>query len=109
PKYLTVVGSYLFFSADDGLHGPELWRTNGTAAGTVLVTDLCAGASGSNPTSLAGLGATVYFAADNCVSGSQLYTATGAGAASMLKNLYDDGLGLYTTTSSNPQNITASN
>ena len=33
----------LFFTANDGSGGTELWKSDGTAAGTVLVKDICPG------------------------------------------------------------------
>jgi ELWxxDGT repeat protein len=45
---LSAVGGTLYFAADDGVHGSELWKSDGTAEGTVLVEDLTPGA-GSSP------------------------------------------------------------
>ena len=40
PSGLADVGRTLFFTADDGIHGRELWKSDGTKAGTVLVKDI---------------------------------------------------------------------
>src|SRR5437016_4892947 len=40
PALLTTVGSTVFFVADDIRHGTELWRSDGTAAGTVMVKNI---------------------------------------------------------------------
>jgi ELWxxDGT repeat protein len=39
-SYLVNLNGTLYFPANDGVNGAELWRSNGTAAGTSLVTDL---------------------------------------------------------------------
>src|SRR5262249_27741272 len=38
-----------YFQADDGVSGPELWKTDGTAAGTTLVKDFVPGPGGAYP------------------------------------------------------------
>ncbi len=40
-----------YFSATDPAHGSELWRSDGTPAGTYRVTDVCAGRCSSYPSS----------------------------------------------------------
>ena len=47
PFFVGVVGQTLFFSAVDGASGRELWKSDGTEAGTVLVKDINPGSAGS--------------------------------------------------------------
>src|SRR5262245_29305760 len=49
PSQLVAIGSTTYCAADDGVHGTELWKTDGTASGTVLVKDINPGGAGSNP------------------------------------------------------------
>ena len=59
---LTNVNGTLYFAANDGTHGEELWKSNGTAAGTVMVKDLDTGnTAGSEPTDLTNVDSTLYF------------------------------------------------
>jgi ELWxxDGT repeat protein len=49
PSNFVNVNGTLFFNANDGVNGIELWRSNGTAAGTKLVKDILTGSGGSYP------------------------------------------------------------
>jgi ELWxxDGT repeat protein len=77
PYALTGVGGTLFFTANDGTHGRELWTSDGTAAGTVLVKDIRPDAYGSEPAYLAGVGETLFFTARNGVHGRELWKSDG--------------------------------
>src|SRR5437660_8993005 len=60
-KNLCVVGNTVFFAATEGAHGEELWKTDGTPAGTTMVKDLRPGSLGSNPRNLTAVGSTLFF------------------------------------------------
>jgi ELWxxDGT repeat protein len=78
----------MFFTVNDGPHGRELWRTNGTYTGTVLVRDIAHGAASSSPNHLVAAGGTLYFLADDGVHGEQLWKSDGTAAGTvMVKDL----------------------
>lgn len=61
PNYYTKVGSDYFFTANNGIHGTELWKTDGTAPGTVMVKDIIPGPTGSEPSGLIAYQGKLYF------------------------------------------------
>src|SRR5258707_2987758 len=58
PRGLTTVGSTLFFSADDGSSGRELWKSDGTDANTQRVKNINPGGASSSPGELTDLNGT---------------------------------------------------
>jgi len=60
-------------SAADGLAGTELWRSNGTTAGTVLVEDIGPYPTESRPEFLTVVGGTLFFTAADGVHGRELW------------------------------------
>src|SRR5262245_24933185 len=84
PQNLVNVNGTLFFSADGGPQGRELWKSDGTAAGTVLVKDIVPGGTGSNPYQLTAAGGTLFFTADDGVHGRELWKSDGTAAGTVL-------------------------
>jgi ELWxxDGT repeat protein len=91
---LTGVGGTLYFVASDGMHGDELWRSDGTEAGTVMVKDIVPGEGGSSyptrdPTSSTGVGETLYFVASDGTHGYELWRSDGTEAGTvMVKDIW---------------------
>lgn len=72
PAELTRLGDLSYFRACERSHGCELWQTDGTAAGTVLVADICPGPCSSYPTGLRiTFGASLYFSASDGAHGAE--------------------------------------
>src|SRR5262245_1859543 len=87
-SFVDVEGT-TFFVAADATSGWELWKTDGTAAGTVRVKDIWPGTSPSNPQHMVDVGGTLFFSAVNDATGVRhLWKSDGTEAGTVLvKNL----------------------
>ncbi len=66
--------STLFFSADDGVNGRELWKSTAFGPGTLLAADINPGGGSLNPAFIASSVTTLFFAASDGASGTELWT-----------------------------------
>jgi len=88
PQLLTDVNGTLFFSADDGIQGGgvggELWKSDGTEAGTVLVKDINPGRRDSDPLFLTNVNGMLFFGAIDGIHGHELWQSDGTQAGTVL-------------------------
>lgn len=84
PYGLTALGRTLLFRATDEEHGAELWRSDGTELGTVLVRDLRPGRESSMPYGFTAAGGVAYFRADDGSHGEELWVTDGTAEGTRL-------------------------
>lgn len=72
----NVNGTVFFTTGTDNDYGAELWKTDGTTSGTVMVKDINPGGLGSSPSNLTSDGGKLYFSA-NDGRGTQLWVSDG--------------------------------
>lgn len=100
PGQMVVMDHFIFYVASTIEHGQELWRTDGSAAGTSLVKDLLPGSTSSLPNSLTRVGNRLFFTANTNAQGVELWVSDGTTeGTTVVKDIYS-GL-----TSSTPGNL----
>ncbi len=80
PTDITIVGNVAYFTSYQAGVGNELWRSDGTSAGTTLVDDIVPGNGGSYPIDLTNVGGTLYFTATNSAGTNELWKTDGTAA-----------------------------
>jgi ELWxxDGT repeat protein len=93
----------LYFIKGGATYGYELWKTDGTEAGTVIVKDINAGSASSNPYSLTAFNNKIIFSATQGNHGYELWITDGSESGTTeVKDINKT-----TTDNFNPYNITA--
>src|SRR5262249_1727458 len=81
---LMNVNGTLFLAADDGVHGIELWKSDGTEEGTVLVKDINPGPGHSSPDWLTNVNGTLFFTTFTPETGVELWQSDGSEEGTVL-------------------------
>lgn len=104
---LVNVNGTLYFGALNGFSpfgNSELFKSDGTEAGTVLVKDIRTDPYGSFPSDLVNVDGTLYFTARNDTNGRQLWKSDGSEQGTVLVKVIGNG-----AFNSDPQYLTAFN
>ena len=80
---MVALGNVVLFNANDGTNGRELWKSDGTAAGTVLLKDIKQNGD-SNPWYLVNVNGVIFFSADDGTHGRELWKSDGTAAGTVM-------------------------
>ncbi|MCC6371332.1 MAG: T9SS type A sorting domain-containing protein [Bacteroidia bacterium] len=83
-NYKGFYNGFLYFLANNGINGAELWKTDGTTAGTNLLKDINPGTATSNITNLKVGNNGLYFYATEPATGTELWYSDGTIANTQL-------------------------
>lgn len=101
-QYYAHAGGLVYFVADDGVHGREVWCTDGTVAGTRLTRDIWPGTGSCDPYSFTGVGMYMFFLANDNEHGQELWVSEGTPETTRLvRDIYPG------SRSSNPWSLVA--
>jgi ELWxxDGT repeat protein len=91
----TDVNGTIFFEAGTSENGHELWKSDGTEAGTVMVKDICPGRNDSFPRELTNVNGTLFFRASAPTGESELWKSDGTEAGTVIVKDINPSQGSY--------------
>jgi ELWxxDGT repeat protein len=83
PTEFVDVNGTLFFIADDGVHGRELWKSNGTSASTIMLKDINPGNVSTFVTNQTNVNGTLFFVAETS-AGAALWKSDGTSDGTLM-------------------------
>lgn len=86
----VAINGTLYFVGEDAAHGRELWKSDGTVAGTVLVKDIRPGSLWAEPRELTNVNGTLFFVVTGA-SGAELWRSDGTAAGTVLVKAFAQG------------------
>jgi ELWxxDGT repeat protein len=92
-KNLVRSGNSIFFARSEPATGLELWKTDGTAAGTTLVKDIFAGPNGTTIECPVDVNGVLFFFATNGINGKELWKSDGTAAGTVMVKDINPGPG----------------
>jgi ELWxxDGT repeat protein len=80
PSELIAVGDTIYFVGDDGVSGKQIWKSNGTATGTVPVQEVfnAAGQAAPKPTGLVSFSGRAFFRMTRDGYGTEWWSTNGS-------------------------------
>lgn len=88
PRNLFAFQNKLYFTAYTNANGWELWVSDGTANGTVLLKDINEGTNSSEPHSFVSFQNNLYFIASNNIYGKEIWKTDGtSNGTTLLKDI----------------------
>jgi ELWxxDGT repeat protein len=88
PSNTINVNGTLYFSATSTAHGIELWKSDGTAAGTVMVKDINPGTASSSLAYFTNVDNILYFRANDGTTGNELWRSDGTSAGTYMVKVF---------------------
>jgi ELWxxDGT repeat protein len=91
-KRRAVLDGFLYFQANDGVNGSELWKTDGTEVNTTMVKNIHT-TGNSSPYELVASSTHLFFNAQNNTDGKELWISDGTEAGTVMVKDILPGIG----------------
>ena len=89
-----AIGNFLYFRANNGINGSELWRSDGTSAGTIMLKDIYSGTNSSYPNAFINFNDKLIFSSLDGVKGTEIWSSdVTINGTVLLKDIYEGSSG----------------